>query len=529
MQARTKIRDELGSEILFSFSITKDAKDNSVYDLAFSAFNAILGSDGYSEATAEQKSAYIGYIQKLLTLIGESDADAAAGAQLFWNTEAAIADKSLSQQELYDIDKTNNLYTMAQLQALFPNVDLSAALAQTGLRQTDKIVVTDVGALKAAQVYFDDAHLDVLKNRALVLLAMAYGLYLNEDFTAAATAFSTEYYGVNGALSGEALAAADVEGLLGDCLGKSYVEHYCSAAAKKDVEAIVQQLLSTYRERISALTWMSSETKARALKKLDTMKVRIGYPDVWPAEQESAEIKSVAEGGSFFANVVALNKSAQQLAVTEQAQGDDPNEWPMDVFTVNACYSQTDNSITFPAAILQKPYYDPNASFEQNLGSIGFVIGHEITHAFDNNGAKYDENGNAADWWSDSDYTAFQKLCDRVTALYDGREAAPGIVCDGALTVSENIADLGAAACVTQIESRRASPDYKTLYTAISQIWYQSCPRAYREFLARVDTHAPDKLRGSLVLQQFQQFYDAFGIKAGDGMYLAPADRVTIW
>ena len=178
---------------------------------------------------------------------------------------------------------------------------------------------------------------------------------------------------------------------------------------------------------------------------------------------------------------------------------------------------------------MQAPFYDKDASREENLGGIGFVIAHEITHAFDNNGAKYDENGNAADWWTASDYAAFQKLCDRVTALYNGKESAPGIPCNGALTLSENIADLGAVACVTEIESRQAKPDYATLYRSMAEIWASSYGREMRAYLAQVDVHAPDKLRGSLVLQNFSQFYDAFGITEQDAMWLAPQDRVTIW
>ena len=529
MQARKKIYEDFGITALLGFGIETDAKDNSVYDLDFSAFGANLGHDGYTEATASQKSAYLKYIKTVLQLVGKNETDAAAGAQTFWNTESAVADKSLTQQEYYNVDKTYNLFTMAQLQAIFPNVDLSALLAETGLRQTDKIVVKDVGALRAAAAYFDDAHLDELKNETLVSLAAVCGTYLSDAFQDAANTFSSEYYGVSGTLSDEEIAAQRVEGLMSDYIGEAYVSRYFSAASKKDVESMVQSILSTYRERIGALTWMSAETKAGAIKKLDTMKVRIGYPDTWKDDLKGVEIKSVAEGGSYLANAVAIQKRANQLMLEKQAAGPDKTEWTLPAYEVNACYDPSDNSITFPAAILQKPLYDPSASFEKNLGGIGYVIGHEITHAFDNNGAKYDENGNAADWWSEADYAAFQKLCDKVVALYDGREIAPGIVCDGALTVSENIADLGATACVTQIESKRTTPDYKTLYTAIGETWCESFPRAYREYLARVDVHAPDKLRGSLVLQQFQQFYDTFGIKAGDGMWIAPENRVTIW
>lgn len=529
MQARQKVYNELGCSLLLGFGITADAKNSSVYDLYFSPLYPSLGYDGYESATAEQKSAFLNYITTVLKLCGETETDAAAMAQTIWNTDAELAKSCLSTQELGDVDKTYNLYTMAQLKALFPKVDLDAVFAQTGLTQNNKIVVTDPGEMKAAAALFDDAHLDILKDYCLFSLASSCGGYLNDAFGIAADTFSSEYMGVSGTVSDEEKAATFLANSLTDYMSEAYVDRYFSTAAKKDVENMVQQILSVYRERINALSWMSSATKAKAIKKLDTMKINIGYPDQWRDDLRDAQIKSTAEGGSYFSNAVSLTKAANALNITFQKQGVDKTVWPMLPYTVNACYSPSDNSITFPAAFLQKPFYDTSYSFEKNLGGIGYVIGHEITHAFDNNGAKYDENGNAADWWTASDYAAFETLCNKVVGLYDGREVAPGIACNGSLTLSENIADLGSAACITEIESKRANPDYKALYTAMSEVWCISYPRAYLQYLSRVDVHAPSKLRGSLVMQQFQQFYDAFGIKEGDGMWLAPEKRVTIW
>ena len=312
-------------------------------------------------------------------------------------------------------------------------------------------------------------------------------------------------------------------------LGQAYAQRYFSAEAKQNVEKMVRDMLSVYRSRIQKLDWMSETTKAKALRKLDTMKLNLGYPDTWEDELDGVDILPADQGGSFYSNVISMQKAGVKALPELQKEGVDKTAWPMSVCAVNACYSPTDNSITFPAAILQAPFYDVKASYEENLGSIGYVIAHEITHAFDNNGAKYDENGNAADWWTASDYAAFQKRCERVVSLYDGKESAPGIPCDGTLTLSENIADLGAVACVTEIESHQAKPDYAALYRSMAEIWASSYGREMRAYLAQVDLHAPDKLRGSLVLQNFSQFYDAFGITEQDGMWLAPEDRVTIW
>lgn len=520
--------EDLGMNPLMSFGLDVDAKDSTVYDLAFGTISPALGKTGYSAATDTQKKAYLTYLATLDTLLGADAATAAADAKLIWDTDAAIAAKSLNREELGDVDKTYNLFTMTQLQALFPNVDLNTVFAATGYQQTNRILVSDVNATKAAAALFDDAHLATLKLYSRMALASGYGVMLNHEFTDASQAFEKTYAGLSETTT-EELAASYVQSMMSDYLGEAYVTRYFSAAAKTDIEQMIRGILATYKERINSLTWMSAATKARAIRKLDTMKLHVGYPDQWSDSLKDAKFLSVDEGGSFFANVIAGVKAQEADSVKRQQAGVDKDEWSMTPYTVNACYNPNVNSIEFPAGILQAPFYDVNATYEQNLGGIGYVIAHEITHAFDNNGAKYDENGNAADWWTAEDYAAFQKLCGNVVSLYDGREAAPGITCNGTQTLSENIADIGAAACLTALEGKRTTPDYKALYTAMSQIWCSSYTRETGEYLALVDVHAPDKLRGSLVLQNFSQFYDAFGITEGDGMWLAPVSRVTIW
>ncbi|MDP4118828.1 MAG: M13 family metallopeptidase, partial [Bacillota bacterium] len=337
------------------------------------------------------------------------------------------------------------------------------------------------------------------------------------------------YMGVSGALSTEDTAAQYVQSLLSDYLGEAYVYRYFSKEAKNEAEQLVKDIISTYKDRINNLTWMSESTKAKAIKKLDTMKLKIGYPDKWNDDLANTKLLTVAEGGSFFDNLIAMQKAYRKLSIQNQKNGVDKTGWAMNPYTVNACYNHVDNSIQFPAAILQKPFFDVNAKYEENLGGIGYIIAHEITHAFDNNGAKFDENGNATDWWTKEDYAKFQELCQKVVDLYNGRESAPGIVCNGELTLSENIADLGSAACITEIESKQSNPDYKTLYESMTKVWRSSYPRAMKQYLQQNDLHSPDKLRGSIIFQNFEQFYDAFGITENDGMWLAPEKRVTIW
>ena len=521
--------EETGTGLIVSFGLTTDAKDSDAYVLALQTMSPALGKTGYATATAPQKDAYLQYITTMLTLVGVDPADAARQAQLVWDADVSIADASLDTQDQGDVSKTYNLYTMAQLDALFPAAPLDPIFAASGLRQTDRILVSDPGAVRAIGALFAPDRLDTLKAYSRLAIASGYGALLDQRFVEASDTFQQGYLGVSGALSREELAAQYVMSLMSDYLGQAYVDRCFSAQAKADVEQMVQDIIGVYEQRIRALDWMSDTTKAKALKKLDTMTYKIGYPDEWDDPYRDVAFRTTSEGGSFYDVVIAMGKAERAALVAEQDRPVDKTAWAMTPYTVNAYYDPNANSINFPAAILQAPFYDVDAPDARNLGGIGYVIAHEITHAFDNNGAKYDENGNAADWWTAEDYAAFQGLCEKVVALYDGREVVPGITCSGALTLSEDIADLGAMACITQLEGQKAKPDYETLYTAAGQIWCSSYTREYRQLLAQFDVHAPDKLRGSLVLQNFQQFYDTFGITEGDGMWLAPQDRVQIW
>jgi putative endopeptidase len=529
MDVNQLVSKELGANLLLGFGLTIDAKDSSRYSLTFATFSPLLGQSGYAGAAEAQKNAYLQYISTLLTLGGMEAAEAAEEARLFWDTEAALAAESLPIHELGNVDKTYNVFTMSQLKDLFPHIDLDALFSLTGMTQTDHIVVSDVGLVEAAAALFDEAHLRTLKTFSRIALLSGFGTCLNEEFQQASDAFSAAYFGTTGNLSDADYAAQVVQNLLSELLGKAYVSRYFSPAAKSDAEEMVSEIIGVYEERIQALTWMSSATKAEAVKKLDTMIIKIGYPDKWESDLEGLVLKSAQEGGSFFDNVAAVTKAAQARYPELQKEKVDNNEWIFTPYTVNACYSQSSNSIEFPAAILQAPFYDVNASREENLGGIGYVIAHEISHAFDNNGAKYDENGNAADWWTAEDYAAFQQLCEKVIAFYDGREVAPGITCSGTLTLSENIADLGAVACITQVAGSLKSPDYAKLYTRMAEIWCSSYSRETRMYLSQMDVHAPDKLRGGLTLATQEEFFEAFGIRPGDGMYIAPEDRVSVW
>ncbi|MDE7244523.1 MAG: M13 family metallopeptidase [Oscillospiraceae bacterium] len=524
-----ELAKELATSLLAGFGVTVDVRDSGRYILTFSSLTPmVLSKEEYAEdGTVAQ--VYQQYLVTLLTLGGETDEDAAAHAAAYYELEKTLAASMLDRQEYADVSKTSNLYTMAQLKELLPGMELDKLLSASGFSEPKEIVVTDDGLLRASTQFLTEEHLEVLKTAMKLGLLGGYGSTLSRDFMDASIAFQSARYGADMNLPDEDTAAQLVQSHLADYLSEAYVERYFSEQAKTDVENMIQDFLGIYKERIQALDWMSDATKAKALKKLDTMAVNVGYPDNWETYLDRAEIKSAADGGSYFSNILSIAKAARAEAIEEYSKPVDKTAWQMPTYTVNAYYSPTANSINFPAGILQAPLYDVEADATENLGGIGYVIAHEMTHAFDNNGAKYDSKGNAADWWTKSDYTAFEKLCTKAAAFYDGLEVIPGVTCNGTLTLSENIADLGAIACITQAESRNENPDYDTLYRSAAKTWSFTGTREMQIYLAQADVHAPGKLRGSRVLQSCDEFYEAFDIEPGDGMWLAPEERVTIW
>lgn len=314
-----------------------------------------------------------------------------------------------------------------------------------------------------------------------------------------------------------------------DYLGELYVEEHFSPEAKADVEAIAEEILDTYAQRIQDLTWMGADTKKKAVEKLEAITVNVGYPDQWPDPYAGVDLRTEAEGGSYYENFIAMKKARWEQELAQLDEPVDKSQWLMAAYEVNAYYNPMANSINFPAGILRAPLYDPNASHAENLGGIGYVIAHEVTHAFDDQGARFDSEGNLNDWWTQEDYAAFQALCDRVEQFYDGVEVIPGVACNGELTLGENIADLGALACVTQIESGQETPDLEALFYSVARVWQGTAPRETRVYHAASDVHAPDKLRVNRVLQSLDSFYETFQIQPGDGMYVPPEDRVQVW
>ena len=509
------------------FATTQNVEDSSGKVLAFAALSSSLTKDFYAMEGVEEL--FTTYVDTLFQLGGASEEEAAAMTETYVAMDKDLANSRMSQEDMADFTKIFNFLDAQEVKDLYPNVDLETVQAAMGLHDEDRYVVSDVELMKKSAEYFTEEHLEDLKLYLHLSVLSNFGGLLNREFSDAAEAYNAALMGVEGSLSDEENAAQEVQQYLAVYLGQVYVEKHFSAEAKADVEAMIDEILEVYAQRIKKLDWMSETTKAKAIEKLEAITVNVGYPDKWDDLYDDVDILSAADGGSYFDNILAMTEAT--LADMAAAQDDpvDRGEWLMSVYTVNAYYSPQNNSINFPAGILQSPLYDVEADRTENLGGIGYVIAHEISHAFDNNGATFDAQGNQSDWWTEADYAAFQELCQQVIDFYDGVEAAPGIVCNGTLTLSENVADLGALACITDLEGQEEEPDYETLYRTAARTWRGTASRETRAYLAMADVHAPDKLRGSRALQSLDEFYETFGIQSGDGMYLPEEARVQIW
>ncbi len=510
-----------------AFSVTTDFKDNTKYIMYFGTMEPCMTKDFYLSGTEAQKASYLKYLKTVSEIAGENISD--KELEDFYNLEKTLAEKKLNPEESNNVDNIYNIYTFDELQSLFPSIDLSRVLNSLGLKKEDKILVTDEELTKEFAKIFTDKNLETLKNAAKLSVLMNYGGALNTAFTDASNTFNREYLGVSGEYSDEELATLNVAGIMPDYIGEIYAEKYFTEEEKQNVLKMVNDIISVYKERINNLDWMSIDTKKKAINKLDKMGIKIGYPDKHDSQLDNAEIKSKEDGGSYFDNILEIAKANMKYLAELQGTSPDKTKWGMYPYTVNACYSATANDITFPAAILQPPMYDVNASYEENLGAIGYIIAHEITHAFDNNGAKFDENGNAADWWTEQDYAEFEKRCEKMVYFYDRQEGIPGVPMNGRQTLSENVADQGAVQCLTEVVSRLENPDYTKFYHSMAKAWASTKTREFAKYAAGTDVHSEDKLRVNRVVVNCDEFYEAFGITENDGMWVAPAERVKIW
>jgi predicted metalloendopeptidase len=488
----------------------------------------------------EKREKYHAHIVKMMSYLGEKSAQAKASADKILALEIAMATPRLNRVERRDRRKTYNPMTVAELQKLTPTIDWTEYLKGVGLPVVDTLIVSQPNYMTALETIFKENKVEDWK-------AYMRWTLLNRS----AGALSTEIGNANWEFFGKTLTGAvkqrplderalqTVNGSFGEALGKIYVEKKFPPEAKEKARKMIDNVFLAFENRINNLPWMAPSTKANAITKLKKFNVKIGYPDKWK-DYSKITIVSPKEGGTYFENSKRITKWRNDENFAKLGKPVDKTEWGMSPQTVNAYYSPSFNEIVFPAAILQPPFYDYRADEAVNYGGIGAVIGHEISHGFDDSGSRYNADGNLVNWWSEEDLKQFTELGGALADQYSQLEPLPGIFVDGKFTLGENIGDLGGVSAALdglKIHLKETgnpglidgfTPEQR-FFISWATIWRSKARDEAIKNLVKTDTHSPGQYRAYVPLQNVDAFYEAFNIKPGDGMYIAEDKRVRIW
>lgn len=521
---------------LVNLGVGPDYKDSNINVLFISNSNLGLGNSFYYKDTSNKseriKEVYIDYLAKLHTLYGDDESIARKNAENFYNIENSIAQKIPSyEEEAKDenrINKSYNAYTIDGIEALIPNLDFQRLLGKLDISNASKVVVENPEELKLVNSFITEENIENMKTFLKTSVLLNTDNFLTSQHREASNEMKKIFYGVNTIDLNEGSGVKFASCQLNEIISKLYVNKYFDKNSKDDVENMAKEIIKNFENRLQSISWMSKSTKDEALNKLENVNVKIGYPEKWN-DYSDIKVNSYEEGGSIIENIINIYVSQSKKQFSKLNHPVNKNEWNMGACTVNAYYNALNNEIVFPAGILQAPFYDKDASKEKNLGGIGVIIGHELTHAFDNTGAQFDATGKLKNWWSANDYKEFTSRSKKVVDYYSNIEISDGNFINGFLTVGENISDLGGIACVLDITKKIENPNLNDLFENYAIVWREVSTKELKEYLLNNDPHAPKKIRVNVALAQFEEFYKTYGIKENDKMYVKPEDRVAIW
>ena len=486
--------------------------------------------------TKEIRTKFEEHVGKMFQLAGFTAEEAQKAAKNVMTVETRLAEASKSAVELRDPYANYNKITVAQLKKEVPSIDWDAYFTTIGLKDLQDVNVGQMDEIKTVADLLKKEDLDVLKAYLQWNVINTASSYLSDNFVAQ----NFDFYGRT--LSGTKemqprwkRAVSTVNGVLGEAVGQMYTEKYFPAAAKERMIKLVGNLQKALGERIQGLEWMSEETKAKALEKLAAFHVKVGYPDKW-RDYSNLEIKN----DSYWANIIRSNHFDHDKMIAKAAKPVDKDEWLMTPQTVNAYYNPTTNEICFPAAILQYPFFDMNADDACNYGAIGVVIGHEMTHGFDDQGRQYDKDGNLKDWWTPEDAKNFKERAQVLVDYFGNIEVLPGLKANGELTLGENIADHGGLQ-VSFLALQKAmaenplgkdehgfTPEQR-FFLSYANVWADNTRDEQIRLQTKSDPHSLGRWRVNAALPHISMWYDAFGVKEGDALYLPVEKRASIW
>lgn len=526
-----------GINLFFGSGVSADLKNSKRNVFQISQAGLGLGDRDYyfSEKFENIRVQYKMYLRSLFTLSGQGAEEAENSAETVFEFEKKLSDQSLTRVQQRDLEKMYNPYSIKMLTDLTPKIKWESYYAIKKIKQPDTVIVGMVDYMKQLNWLLERAPLENLKLYAKAQLLMESAPYLSRKFVE-----------VHFSFRGKVLSGAQqmkpqwqrvhnaINGSMGEIVSQEFVKKYFTPEAKLKINKLIDNLVLAYRDRIASRTWMSEETKKQANRKLDLLIRKVGYPDKW---KNYAAL--VVKTDNYWANICRANRFLTIDNLNDLKKPVDRYKWQMTPITVNAYYDPTTNEITFPAAILQPPFFDPNAEDAANYGTMGSIIGHELTHGFDDMGSQFDAEGNMKMWWTNADYENFKKRTTGIVNQFDSYVAIDTLRVNGSMTQGENIADLGGLtmAYYAYKKSLGGKPSKvmggltgeQRFFIAWAQGWKQKTRDEELKRLLTVDYHSPAYFRAFAPLSNMTEFYEAFGVKPGDKMYVPEERRVEIW
>ena len=533
--------DRRGEEtMMYGIGVGADMRNASMNIVSVGQGGLGLGTRDYylndDEQTVRVREAYKTFMKNLFQMVGNDSVTAQKKMEAVMAIETRIAKASYSRVELRDISKNYHKMSYNQLVTDFPGIDWGNVFLASGFPTFDWVDVGQPEPIHEVEKILAEASLDDLKTYAEIKIISGATNVMSDDFRAEAFRLSSVLSGVKQDRPRWKRAVGSVSGVLGEAIGKLYVEKYFPESSKKRMLELVHNLQKALAQRIDEATWMSAETKAKAKDKLSNFIVKIGYPDKWKdySGLQVCDSLSLYENMGNISEFFLLDQLKRKVNKPV-----DKTEWLMTPQTINAYYMPTTNEICFPAAILQPPFFDPNADDAMNYGAIGGVIGHEMSHGFDDQGSQFDKTGNQNNWWTEADKKNFEQRTKVLEDAFGKFEAVPGKFINGKLTLGENIGDNGGLNIAFRAfqNAMKEHPLQKAdgftpeqrFFLSWGRVWAANARPEYTEYIITVDPHSPNKARVNAALPHINAWYDAFGIKKGDKLFIPKKQRAQIW
>lgn len=524
----------------FGIGVDTDLKNSDLNVMWLSAGTSGLPDRDYylnTDADSKKKQeAYRAYLSKIFQLSGYKKKEAEKAAKVIYNIEYQFAEAKMSRAEARDYNKLYNIYTIDMLQKNYPAIQWAKYFELMGVKDVKQVILTEPKVMAVAQKLMSTLSEQDIKYYVAGLIIKSSTSVLSDDFVNA----NFDFYGrlLNGQKEQKARwkrALGFPNSLLGEAVGELYVSKYFAGESKAKMLKLIDNLRKALATRIANLTWMNDTTKINALVKLNSFTVKVGYPDKW---RDYSKL-TIDPAKSLYDNVAAATYVETLRNLEKFGKPVDKSEWGMTPQTVNAYYNPTTNEICFPAAILQAPFFDVNADDATNYGAIGVVIGHEMTHGFDDQGRNFNADGNMVDWWTAGDSKRFTAAAEKLAAQFDQITVVGDLKANGHLTLGENIADQGglriaydAFKTTQQFQESKEIDGFtpvQRFYLSYGRIWAEHMTEEAIYQQTKSDPHSIGRNRVNATLRNIDTWYDAFGVKEGDKMWLAPAERAIVW